>query len=149
MDINGNLKIKKKAFIFDVDGTISNGNGRDFYNPKPEEILADLPIYPTLEVLKYLWHPYQIIFLSGREAKFYEPTKTWIKQHTPVKDPQLYMRKTGDQRKDCIIKWEIVEKDILPNYDIIAVFDDRKQVIDMWLEKGIFVFDVGQGCGNF
>ena len=73
---------KKQCFIWDLDGTIANGNGRDFYNPKEEEILADLPIYPSIQVLNSLYKSrVQIIFLSGREDKYYEVTKRWIQKN--------------------------------------------------------------------
>ena len=42
------------------------------------------------------------------------------------------MRKTGDNRKDSIIKREIFENDIRPYYNIDYVLDDRNQVVEMW-----------------
>lgn len=61
----------------------------------------------------------------------------------------LYMRKTGDSRKDSIIKLEIFNKHIKPNYKILGVFDDRMQVCRMWYEQGIFCFNVNQGLIEF
>ena len=58
------------------------------------------------------------------------------------------MRKAGDHRNDAIIKSEIADE-IEKEYNIFCVFDDRKRVVDMWIERGIFVFDVGQGKGDF
>lgn len=140
----------KNAFIFDLDGTLANANGRNFYNPKEEEIKQDLPIEPVVSIAKLLYeHTDAIIFLSGREDKFFEATKYWIGKNIGITDPILLMRKTKDQRKDAIIKAEIYNELIKPNYKILGVFDDRKQVVDMWISLGLFVFDVAQGKGNF
>ncbi len=143
--------MKKRAFIFDLDGTLANGNGRHFYNPKPEEILKDLLIDPVVTIMNSLNNGLnEIIFLSGREDKFEEVTKQWLFSYTSIEKPiNLFMRKTGDNRKDSIIKLELYKELIEPNYTIIGVFDDRKQVVDMWIENGLFVFDVAQGKGNF
>jgi hypothetical protein len=58
------------------------------------------------------------------------------------------MRKYQDHRDDAIVKGEIADE-IEKDFKIFAVFDDRKRVVDMWAKRGIFVFDVGQGQGNF
>jgi hypothetical protein len=60
----------------------------------------------------------------------------------------LLMRKCGDHRDDAIVKGELADQ-IEKDYNIFAVFDDRQRVIDMWVNRGVFVFDVGQGNGNF
>jgi len=49
------------------------------------------------------------------------------------------MRKDGDQRKDNVIKQEIL-KHIKEKYEISFAFDDRKSVVDMWRENGVFCF---------
>ena len=136
---------KPSTFIFDLDGTLANGNGRDFYNPTNEEILKDSPIEPVCEVLRALDECHNIIFLSGREAKYYEPTREWIRKQLRFEEPVLFMRKTGDFRKDAIIKAEIYKEKIEPNYEVIACFDDRLPVVKMWYELGVFCFNVNQG----
>jgi len=139
----------RETFIFDLDGTLANSNGRDFYNPSHEEIIADLQITPVCKVLRSLSEYYTIVFLSGREAKFYEPTKTWIEEELRIFNPELFMRRTGDWRKDSIIKLELFNEKIKPNYNVIGIFDDRLQVCRMWYEQGIFCFNVNQGLKEF
>jgi hypothetical protein len=58
------------------------------------------------------------------------------------------MRKYKDHRDDSVVKGEIADE-IQKTYNILGVFDDRKRVVDMWSNRGIFVFDVGQGKGDF
>ncbi len=147
--------MKKLCYVFDLDGTLAANNGRDFYNPKQEDILTDSPIIPVINILNALYQTpasdIDIIFLSSREAKFFSVTKQWIWENTSVNadDIVLWMRKTGDQRKDSIIKKELVESKILPEYDIIGVFDDRLQVCRMWYDMNIFCFNVNQHLIEF
>ncbi len=141
---------KKRCYIFDIDGTIANGNGRDFYNATDEEVAADLPIKPVITILNSLYETgYDILFVSGREDKYKKTTIEWIEDNTRVKFPIVYMRKTKDFRKDSVIKKEILEKDILPYYDIIASVDDRLKVCQMWYDMKIFCICVNQGLINY
>jgi hypothetical protein len=58
------------------------------------------------------------------------------------------MRAAGDFRPDDEIKSELADE-VEKTYKILGVFDDRKRVVDMWIKRGIFVFDVAQGSGDF
>jgi hypothetical protein len=53
------------------------------------------------------------------------------------------MRKTGDTRKDCIVKKEIFFRDISPNYNVVGAIDDRPQVVRLWHSLGIRVLACG------
>ena len=55
------------------------------------------------------------------------------------------MRKNGDSRRDSIVKEEIFWNDIEPKYNVLAVFDDRDQVVKMWRELGIKCFQCEYG----
>jgi hypothetical protein len=57
------------------------------------------------------------------------------------------MRKADDYRKDSIIKKEIYDNDIFPRYNVLFVYDDRNQVVEMWRGLGVKVFQVE--LGNF
>ena len=50
---------------------------------------------------------YKIIFVSGREEKDRAPTERFYKKYFPEITYELYMRPTGDKRKDVVIKEEI------------------------------------------
>lgn len=88
---------------------------------------------------------YHIIFCSGREDCYREPTETFLKKHLSI-PYELYMRKTGDLRKDSIIKEEIYYTHISPNYNVFLVLDDRNQVVDFWRAKGLVCFQVAPGA---
>jgi hypothetical protein len=55
------------------------------------------------------------------------------------------MRATGDNRKDSIVKEEIYKNDILPEYYVEFVLDDRQQVVDALREMGLQVWQVARG----
>jgi len=55
------------------------------------------------------------------------------------------MRKTGDSRKDSIVKREIFEEHIKGKYRIQFVLDDRNQVVEMWRQLGLTCLQVAEG----
>jgi hypothetical protein len=62
-----------------------------------------------------------------------------------IKPAGVFMRATGDQRKDSIIKQELFDRHILGKYNIKFVLDDRNQVVNMWRSLGLTVFQVAEG----
>lgn len=141
---------KSKCLILDVDGTVANGAHRQHWvSSRPKDWNAynaamhlDAPIKPVIEVIQCLALVYPIIVCSGRQDKDIEVTKEWFKIHN-VPYTKIYLRKTGDYRDDTIVKKEMYDI-IKEEYDVLAVFDDRKKVKRMWVEQGLHVFD----CNN-
>jgi len=117
------------AVICDIDGTLAMMNGRSPFDMN--RVGEDLPNMPVIELVRDLAEKYTIILLSGREDNGRERTQQWLENHK-VPYNILLMRQTKDQRKDAIIKQEIVKKHILGKYYIRFVLDDRNQVVDMW-----------------
>lgn len=87
---------------------------------------------------------YKIIFCSGREDLYREQTERFIKKHLGI-EYELFMRKAGDLRKDSIIKSEIYDGNISPNYNVFLVLDDRDQVVSYWRSKGLSCWQVAPG----
>jgi predicted kinase len=149
----------KQCYIVDIDGTIADHKGvRSAYDT--ENVDKDKVIYQTVEALKALCRPTgswlmskstppTIIYLSGREEKAREKTLEWIKANKLPWDGHLYMRKTGDQRKDSIVKKELFLAHVAGRFHVKGVFDDRLQVTQMWHKLGLFVFNVNQGLKYF
>ena len=146
-----------KYIIVDIDGTIAihnNIRGHHEY----DKVLLDKPIEQTIEIIKLLHiNPLnRIIYLTGRPDKCKEDTEQWLYTHIYNDYPSglsLYMRTTGDFRDDSIIKKELLYK-VMNDYkmtkdDIYCVFDDIIRVINMWLDEGLFVFNVNNGKGEF
>jgi len=143
---------KPSVFVFDIDGTLADHHGvRSPYDES--KVLEDRPIYPVVEVLLSLVQDHKVIFLSGRTELCRKETIAWIRnvlnKRYRIVNIELYMRQARDGRKDAIVKKEIYDRDILPNYNVIGVFDDRLQVCQMLYENNIFCFNVNQGLKEF
>lgn len=137
-----------RAIMVDLDGTMAIiHKGRDPYDASTCD--RDIPNTPVIESVKALNDQgYEVIFCSGREDKYREPTVAFLNMHFVGDEKRSYtllMRKSGDQRKDSIIKEEIYNKHIKDKYNILCVFDDRNQVVDKWREMGLTCFQVAPG----
>ncbi len=86
-----------------------------------------------------------IIFCSGRENKYEEPTVRFLNKHFPNMPYVLHMRKSGDFRKDSIVKSEMYENKIKPKYNIKLCIDDREQVVNYYRSLGLTVWQVAEG----
>jgi FMN phosphatase YigB (HAD superfamily) len=149
---------KPNAILFDLDGTLCNvHHRRQYVATKPRNwdawnvgIINDKPNLQVLEVFNALKDRFPIFFVSGRSDDYRGVTVQWFEKHGIYEHDYngLLMRKFADHRDDAIVKGEIADE-IEKDYKIFAVFDDRKRVVDMWAKRGIFVFDVGQGCADF
>jgi len=137
------------CIICDLDGTIAdyskNRGPFDATNCEKDDLIV-----PVAEVIKKFMYdkdsPTTIFFVSGREDKYEVPTIRFLNKYLLGNYSGLFMRKAGDKRKDYIIKREIYEKHIKGQYNVLAIFDDRPQVInECWKKLGLFVFNVGDG----
>ena len=149
-----------KAVICDLDGTWSLLNGRNPYDATTCD--QDPPNLPVVECVKALYlQGYEILFTSGREDKYREPTVRHIAQHGVVRvlvnvndqpsyeerviDYHLFMRASGDQRKDNVIKTELFDTHIRGKFNVVFCLDDRNQVVDNWREMGLCCMQVAPG----
>lgn len=134
---------KPHAFVFDLDGTLALNNGKrspyDWKRVGEDDV--NLPVKTVLNALSgYGWH---IILCSGRDGVCKPETQEWLDKHEIDYD-RLFMREKGDQRKDYIIKEELW-REISEHYHIVAMFDDRNQVVDHGRKLGFPVFQVQEG----
>lgn len=133
------------AVICDLDGTLAIHNGRDpFQYDKCDSDLVNKTIrdilWQTTGVNNHL------IFMSGREDSCLEKTKQWLKDKVEItRRYDIYMRKTGDHRKDSIIKRELFDEHIKGKYYVEFVLDDRDQVVEMWRDMGLTCLQVAEG----
>ena len=154
---------KPNAYLWDLDGTLCDVNHRRKFvstNPKNWDawnagLVNDTPNEPVCQMLKlvsnmhHLINEYDtsVIIVSGRSEDYKAQTDKWLSDREIFYD-EIYMSKSGDWRDDAIIKSEFADQ-IEEKYNIVAVFDDRPRVIKSWQSRGIFTFDVSQGCADF
>lgn len=134
------------AIICDLDGTLALMGKRSPYDASNcDEV--DSPNKPVVKTVQ-MYHNagYRIIFCSGREDKDEAPSRRFIEACLPGMPYSLLMRKTGDQRKDSIVKEEIFNNNIKDQFYVLLVLDDRNQVVDFWRSIGLSCFQVAPGA---
>lgn len=148
----------KDIVIFDIDGTLANGEHRQKYvRGKPGE--KNWPAYmerlhlDTVHQHVYIMFrlliangTFNVYIVSGRDEPYREQTEKWLKDNGIEHYKALYMRPAKDYRSDDIIKEEIFNEHFGDKKDrVLCVFDDRPRVIRMWRKIGIPVFNCGTG----
>nr|WP_296764009.1 AAA family ATPase [Rhodococcus sp. (in: high G+C Gram-positive bacteria)] len=135
---------KPLTYIFDIDGTLAHmGDRRSPYDYT--QVHLDEPDEHVVEIAKTLWESgFVILVVSGRDASCYKATEEWLTSNG-IGYNKLLMRGDNDKRPDFKVKYDIFDRHIRNNYHILGVFDDRKQVIDMWRALGLKCFQVQEG----
>ncbi len=124
-----------KCIIVDIDGTIAEMNGRGPF--EWDKVDTDLPRQFVIDVVTGYAdrHNCHVLFLSGRDGCCYDKTYDWLVKHVGHDVSwSLNMRKTKDFRKDSIVKEELFWDIVAPNFNVVGVFDDRPQVLQVWHE---------------
>lgn len=139
---------KPLALIVDIDGTVSHNAGhRGWY--EYDKVDQDTPKINIIRIVRAMHLAgYKIIFVSGRSDDCYDMTKAWLQRHVLPYDADsfpLFMRKTGDTRKDSIVKSEIFDEHLRYNYHIVGSLDDRNQVVAFWRSLGLDCLQVQLG----
>lgn len=137
----------KLPFIYlcDIDGTVADNAGRSPFDMT--RVSEDEPVKEVIKTIKTLRNYFEIIFFSGRNECARADTEKWLGKHleTYKGNIKLFMRADNDMRKDSVVKYELYEKYIKGKYNVIAVFDDRNQVVEMWRSIGLKCFQVNFG----
>ncbi|GAA0801971.1 phosphatase domain-containing protein [Spirilliplanes yamanashiensis] len=134
----------QEVVLVDIDGTVALMNGRSPFDWR--RVGDDLPNPAVITAVRAMHAAgYAVVFCSGRDAVCRPETEAWLELHVGVPYVALFMRPEGDNRKDSIIKREIFESEIRDRYRVVGVFDDRMQVVRMWRELGLTVFQVAEG----
>lgn len=132
------------AIMVDIDGTTALMSGRSpFDETRVHEDKPNRAVVAAVQAMHAAGH--EVIFCSGRTEGCREATEKWLAEHLKVPYIGLYMRPVGDTRKDSIVKRELFDRHIRKFWDVIAVLDDRTQVVDAWREIGLTVFQVAPG----
>jgi hypothetical protein len=144
-------------YIFDIDGTIADCRHRVHHikgidNPDWEAFdrdgHKDKPIWEVIYCLWALSKRYSIVLCTGRSERGRKYTEEWLEKWK-IPYNALLMRPEGDHRPDTIVKKEVLDawraENAIAFRDIVAIFEDRKRVVDMWRTAGYRVFQVDPG----
>ena len=148
----------KPLYIFDLDGTLAltdhrahlvrceNPNWDAFF----EACVDDQPNYPVIETLHNLIESgAEVRIWSGRSNAVMSQTLEWFHKHLDMdiaSEIPLLMRVEGDFTPDDRLKSDWYDQ--LNEFEkkrLIAVFDDRNKVVEMWRSKGVACFQVATG----
>jgi FMN phosphatase YigB (HAD superfamily) len=143
-----------KVIVFDLDGTICNvDHRRHWVASKPKNWAAwdaGLPNDTPNEDIIWMLNSFldrgnvRIVLCSGRDSRLRPATEAWLEKHNVYYDA-LYMRASGDNRKDSIVKVELLQ-DIQSDYGWPWLWvDDRDQVVKAIREQGVRVLQVAPG----
>lgn len=159
---------RNKIVIVDLDGTLANLSHRRGYvrtNPSNWEafnktIIDDKPIDQTIAIYKALQSQghYMVIF-SGRGNDYLDVSKEWLARYDITYD-EIHHRNIKSQGidpfedgiSDVLVKIRMLSdlKSRHPDKEIFCAIDDRKKVCEgVWVDQGIFLFDVGQMASDF
>ena len=133
----------EEAVIVDIDGTVAfSKNVRDLFDFS--KVYLDEPDKFAVTVVRGLKQMgVKIVVTTGRDDICREQSWEWLCRHFGFEPDELFMRVTGDMRRDGIVKREILFHHIAPKYKVIGALDDRPQLVRLWHSLGIRVLACG------
>ena len=159
--------MNQPLYIFDIDGTVADCRHRlhyifpdindhdsihapnfkadwDSYGKKTH---LDAPIWNTIRTLEFLQKSAEIWFFTGRSEDNRLDTSWWLCEYINLDSPpNITMRPLNDTRRDTTIKQEMINNMLTEDRErLVAVFDDRKRVVDMWRKNDIMCYHVCEG----
>lgn len=142
----------KPVVIVDLDGTLADGRHRLHLLPTKDlhlteswsefnkAAVGDAPIKSTIAVINGLWvSGFAVVILTGRSDEVFYDTCKWLNENG-VKFDEIIMRRHTDNRKDTIIKEEVLRAIGLDN--IVCAFDDSANVVKHFRNLGITTYQV-------
>jgi predicted kinase len=129
----------RDCIVVDLDGTLAIITDRSPYDAANCE--RDALNHPVANITAKYQH---VVLCSGRQVEHREPTERWLASNG-VQYDELWMRATGDNRQDSIIKEELYRAHIEGRWNVLFVLDDRQQVVDTWRRLGLTCLQVAPG----
>lgn len=139
--------------IVDIDGTLCSHEKREklatqitgaldwniFYTH--DNIMLDEPIWETINnVRKYKENNFKIVIITSRPELVRIPTELWLERYKVPYDV-MYMRSVENHKIPSVeLKKKIYDKFI--NDKVFCAFEDRDDIVDLWLSLGIPTFKV-------
>ncbi|MFC0530903.1 phosphatase domain-containing protein [Phytohabitans kaempferiae] len=133
-----------KIVLVDIDGTVALMGDRSPFDMR--RVGEDQPHHAVIAAVRAMHAAgHAIVYCTGRDESARPATELWLDQHVGVPYEALYMRDLHDSRRDSVVKHDIFEREVRDRYHVVGVFDDRMQVVKMWRELGLTVFQVAEG----
>jgi phosphoglycolate phosphatase-like HAD superfamily hydrolase len=146
------------AYIFDIDGTLSDPKHRLHYIEGEQkdwgaffgECDQDAPIPHMIDLATdiIIGTDAVVLFCTGRSDDVKAKTVAWLQEQFPdfeIGPEDVYMRAAGDHRDDVVVKSELMDRIIADGCKPVMVFEDRARVVEMWRQRGIPCLQVQAG----
>lgn len=139
---------KPKAYIFDIDGTLSDPSHRVhlYKKGKIDQFNEECHLDPAFEDVCKLCRElgnrnFKIIFLTARPEFIREKTEKWINENVNflINKYELIMRENDNHENSIDFKFKKIPE-LIEKYDIIGVFEDRENIVRMWRWQGLTCF---------
>lgn len=133
--------------VFDVDGTLSIMRNRGPFDwDKVDRDDFNQIVGEQVKFHKSMGR--KIFIVSGRDESCRKLTEDWLAFYG-VEYDALFMRPKDNYEKDTVIKKRIIEAEFKDKFNIMLWVDDRRQVLDMLFQEGIYTFSCNQGNKMF
>jgi hypothetical protein len=141
-----------RPVVVDIDGTLANTQHRKhFVESRPKDWAAwnanmahDTVHEDIRQLVTELGLRREVILCSGRGEEHREVTEKWLNDNQIPWD-RLFMRRAGDNRKDSIVKVELLDQIRQWHGEPWIWLDDRNQVVDAIRAAGVRVLQVAPG----
>lgn len=102
------------------------------------------PVVKKIIMTMHKYCNYQIIYMCGRENKFYSPTIRFLSGNLCPMGP-LYMRTEKDARQEWIVFGDMLNQHVRDKYNVVFVLDNDKDTIDFWRSIGATTLQTDEG----
>lgn len=144
---------KQSCVLVDIDGTVAEMGKGESWGRAPYEwhkVGNDRPRPNVINTVIDLSCRHHIFFLSGRDGCAYDATHDWLSKNVLAGGLfecgySLKLRDVDDSRADSVVKEELINKYVLPNYRIEFAIDDRNSVCYHYRALGLEVWQVAAG----
>lgn len=146
---------KPPVWISDINGTLAHRDGRD--PSECDRIGEDTPNWDVVKLVRIIARTTQavseegvagLIFVTGRTESCKPETEQWLRRYVWNTWQGLYLRPVADNRMPAAaLKERIYKQFIAPNYQVEGVFENNPNVIAMYRNLGLTVYDVGEEGG--
>lgn len=129
---------KQPCIVVDLDGTLALRRNRGYYHwNKVDQDWVYNPTFALVTACNTMGM--SVIILTGRDESCRKKTTMWLKEND-VPFEKLFMRPNKTQGPTKLWKKKIMEEEILPNYYVHFVVEDRKGEVETFREMGIGCF---------
>lgn len=156
----------KPLYIFDLDGTLAlidhrrhfveRERGRQDWKGFYAACINDKPNLAVIRVMESLRRFADVWIFSGRSDEVREQTVVWLLNNTSFSRSDfdlafgcqdiLTMRQEGDYTPDDVLKRQWLDTMLTEDRRrLLAVFEDRDRVVEMWRSAGLTCFQVARG----